>query len=93
MHTCMYAIAATAFSTHNDQHVFSHCVSWIETAQVVMALCICLLQGVLHQDNLATLNLGCGCGHMGAQLSQETADKMSNRPIGAKQLTYVLPAC
>ena len=37
-----------------------------------------------HQDSLANLNLACG---MNAQLSQETAHKMSNRPIGSKQLT------
>ena len=41
----------------------------------------------MHQDSLAGLGLGCACGHMSAQLSQETADKMSNRPIGAKPLT------
>ena len=37
-----------------------------------------------HQDSLASLNLACG---MNAQLSQETAHRMSNRPIGSKQLT------
>lgn len=49
------------------------------------------LQGALsnpmHQDNLPNLGLACGRGHMNAQLSQETADKMSNRPTGAKRLT------
>ena len=45
------------------------------------------LASSLHQDNLGSLNMGCGHGHMNAQLSQETADKMSNRPSGAKQLT------
>ena len=45
------------------------------------------LQGALSKDNLPSLGLACGCGHMNAQLSQETADKMSNRPTGAKRLT------
>ena len=45
------------------------------------------LQGALSKDNLPNLGLACGCGQMNAQLSQETADKMSNRPTGAKQLT------
>ena len=37
-----------------------------------------------YQDSLTGLNLGSGA--ISAQMSQDTADKMSNGPIGSKQL-------